>query len=445
MLAIVATHFPTAGASLPRISQDALSLYATRRRLYESLGTMNRGLAVYDEQIFDGVGTFAIPNISTMLKLLSIQSRDELHTFELGCGEGRVILELKAAYPDADIVGMNSLGWQAGARAHDSGAINSDKPQKLLEAAAYYNISARPGNLPRVILGDAAKGLPVPNGSLDMFYSFNAFHYVEPTKRLQVVQEVVRKLKPNGVAFFAYNSIPWTNASTGRYLLKDLPLGKPFILQGMRGHLYGGPISACVFVASNPANVNLSKAVHGRGYNSSDQQYQPASTSNSNLLRILIVRGHVLDGLVPPEYFKVATHWEALKPQLKLCNKLTARKPGWCTLEPILDWFTSLDLMKGARTQRADNLPTDAGDAMMEGARTQQLELLSLRQDVKSAMKDVKDGMQSLGAQQKALMDLVAASATHIVQLSNKLNGSKQTSLRWPTSVDSVSSVSLGF
>jgi len=129
---------------------------------------MNRGLAVYDEQIFDGVGTFAIPNISTMLKLLSIQSRDELHTFELGCGEGRVILELKAAYPDADIVGMNSLGWQAGARAHDSGAINSDKPQKLLEAAAYYNISARPGNLPRVILGDAAKGLPVPNGSLDM-------------------------------------------------------------------------------------------------------------------------------------------------------------------------------------------------------------------------------------------------------------------------------------
>jgi SAM-dependent methyltransferase len=119
-----------------------------------------------------------------------------VRVLEIGCGEGRVLMELRKMYPDAELHGINRKPWEL---MQGSGS--------LAETATHYRIFG-PGELPGLALPaihfcDAAS-LPFPSDHFDVIVSQVAVPYV--ARKDLMLAEAWRVLKPGATAFLHMDS-----------------------------------------------------------------------------------------------------------------------------------------------------------------------------------------------------------------------------------------------
>jgi hypothetical protein len=93
--------------------------------------------------------------------------------FELGCGNGRNLLEIQAALPSSKLTCMNKAGW---------GLYQSESIQDLIQTALHCNItlhcnieSSKP-ILPSLMINNGLQAgpIPVPDQSFDLIISLQA-------------------------------------------------------------------------------------------------------------------------------------------------------------------------------------------------------------------------------------------------------------------------------
>lgn len=115
---------------------------------------------------------------------------------EIGCGEGRALLELRRLYPAAALHGINRHPWQA-----------MQGAESLPHVAVFHGIftaaELRHVALPTIHFLDAQR-LPFAGGSFDVVISQGAIHYM--ARKDAVLEEVWRVLAPDGEAFLHLDS-----------------------------------------------------------------------------------------------------------------------------------------------------------------------------------------------------------------------------------------------
>lgn len=115
---------------------------------------------------------------------------------EIGCGEGRALLELRRRFATAEIHGINKHPWEAMRGA-----------ESLAEVAAFHGVFTA-AELERVALPAVhfvdAQRLPFADGSVDVVLSQCAIHYIE--RKDVVLEEAWRVLSPDGEAFLHLDS-----------------------------------------------------------------------------------------------------------------------------------------------------------------------------------------------------------------------------------------------
>lgn len=144
---------------------------------------VSRGLAHFDRRFGAGEVHAALARRAAMGAVPRL--------LEIGCGEGRALLELRRDWPAAELHGINRAPWDA-MRGSES----------LADVARYHGVFA-PAELASVALPTIhfcdAQRLPFVDGSLDVVISQGAIHYVE--RKDAVLEEVWRVLAPGGEAF----------------------------------------------------------------------------------------------------------------------------------------------------------------------------------------------------------------------------------------------------
>jgi SAM-dependent methyltransferase len=128
---------------------------------------------------------------------------------ELGCGEGRALLELQVRFPDAKLMCLNKEGYGQGAQEHGGsfvgGANRNGSVETLLHVAKYYGIDWHPDthNTPQVIFLDAtAKHVPIASDSVDIIFSRGVLN--EGSEDVEALRGVLHVLKARGEAFLQH-------------------------------------------------------------------------------------------------------------------------------------------------------------------------------------------------------------------------------------------------
>lgn len=120
-----------------------------------------------------------------------VRTSKQVKVVEIGCGEGRVLMELKKQFPSLELYGINKKPWPA------MKGISS-----LRRTGVYYEIFTKEElkniKLPKISFYDASK-LKFKSNSVDIIYSQVAIHYVQ--RKDLLLEEVWRVLKPGGIAF----------------------------------------------------------------------------------------------------------------------------------------------------------------------------------------------------------------------------------------------------
>jgi SAM-dependent methyltransferase len=112
--------------------------------------------------------------------------QDVVRILELGCGYGTALLELDARYGRrVELHGINA-------------SRGDGNPEILLRNATERGLVGADFILPTIAYGDVAEGLPFETDSFDLVVSQVAWLYFG--NKVGVVQEVIRVLKPGGVA-----------------------------------------------------------------------------------------------------------------------------------------------------------------------------------------------------------------------------------------------------
>ncbi|MEO9135238.1 MAG: class I SAM-dependent methyltransferase [Casimicrobiaceae bacterium] len=112
--------------------------------------------------------------------------QDVVHILELGCGYGTALLELGARYGRrVELHGIN--------RVHGDG-----NPEILLRNATERRLTGDDVMMPTIVYGDVADGLPFDADYVDLVCSQVAWLYFG--NKIGVLQEVIRVLKPDGIA-----------------------------------------------------------------------------------------------------------------------------------------------------------------------------------------------------------------------------------------------------
>lgn len=124
------------------------------------------------------------------------QANAPVRVLEIGCGEGRVLMQLRRAFPDAELHGVNRRPWDL-----------MQGSQSLPQMAVHYGIYA-PHEMAGVVLPAIhffdAEAIPFIPGCLDVVISQVAIPYVARKDRL--LSDVWRVLKPGGTAFLHLDS-----------------------------------------------------------------------------------------------------------------------------------------------------------------------------------------------------------------------------------------------
>jgi ubiquinone/menaquinone biosynthesis C-methylase UbiE len=156
------------------------------KRVYLS---RNRSLADFDAKFGGGVIE------KTLRKALT--SREPVRLLEIGCGEGRVLMELRKLFPSVELHGINKKPWPA-----------MSGPKSLIATAVNYGIftkeEARRASLPVLHFYDATE-LRFPDGYFDVVISQVSIYQMK--RKDLLLQQIWRVLKKGGKAFLHIDSM----------------------------------------------------------------------------------------------------------------------------------------------------------------------------------------------------------------------------------------------
>ncbi len=122
----------------------------------------------------------------------------DTRVLEIGCGEGRFLMELRREFRDIEIFGVNKHPWAVMKGTESLRAVSQHYQtfhERELERIAY----------PQVFFTDASR-LPFAADYLDLIVSQECFHLVE--EKAEAIEEIIRTLKPGGVAHIHLDSVP---------------------------------------------------------------------------------------------------------------------------------------------------------------------------------------------------------------------------------------------
>lgn len=112
---------------------------------------------------------------------------------EVGCGEGRLLLDLMKKIPDLELHGVNKEPWK--------GFRDAKGIRRVARRHEYFTkdeLKALPDDaLPAMKFADASS-LPYEDGTFDLVVSQVALPYVE--RRIEAIAEIYRVLRPRGMA-----------------------------------------------------------------------------------------------------------------------------------------------------------------------------------------------------------------------------------------------------
>ena len=156
------------------------------------------------------LGHFLQPPLPSLEQLLQRLDSDQRAALELGCGEGRALLELQSRFPRAKCHCLSSKMWDCMRRDssrshHEFACATSNMTGKSMEwlrqVATNYGIPME-SQLPMINFGDFGKRMPFADQSLDFIYSQHALNKL-PSPRTHFapfMSEIARLLRPNGTA-----------------------------------------------------------------------------------------------------------------------------------------------------------------------------------------------------------------------------------------------------
>jgi ubiquinone/menaquinone biosynthesis C-methylase UbiE len=126
----------------------------------------------------------------------ALKRNSPVRVLEIGCGEGRVLMELRKKFPDIELHGINKKPWRA---------MKDEK--SLMRTGTFYKIFSRESvkkiQLPKIHFYNAEK-LHFEENYFDIVYSQVAIHYI---KRKDILfEEIWRVLKPEGEALLHIDS-----------------------------------------------------------------------------------------------------------------------------------------------------------------------------------------------------------------------------------------------
>lgn len=169
-------------------SQDAYSQDCTRDTLGQAW--LSRGLQEMNERL-------AGVNIQDILR--AHWRRDDARVLEIGCGEGRLLMELRRDFRNIEIFGLNKQPWPA-----------MTGSESLKDAARYFALFDEADlehiTYPKIFFADAAQ-LPFESEFFDLIVSQACFHFVE--EKVVAIEEIVRALRPGGAAHIHLDSVPF--------------------------------------------------------------------------------------------------------------------------------------------------------------------------------------------------------------------------------------------
>jgi ubiquinone/menaquinone biosynthesis C-methylase UbiE len=149
----------------------------------------NRNLGDFDAKFGRGI-------IESKLRK-ALRSCEPVRLLEIGCGEGRVLMELRKLFPAVELHGINKKPWPA-----------MKGPKSLIATAANYGIftkeEARRVSLPALHFYDATE-LRFPGGYFDVVISQVSFYLMK--RKDLLLEEVWRVLKKGGKAFLHVDSM----------------------------------------------------------------------------------------------------------------------------------------------------------------------------------------------------------------------------------------------
>lgn len=144
----------------------------------------------------------------------AISKNRVVRVLEIGCGEGRVLMELRKKFPDVELHGINKRPWSA-----------MEGQESLKETATYYNIfkpsEIKKIKLPKIYFYDAKK-LNFKDNYFDVVISQVSIQYVD--RKDLLLEEVWRVLKKDGNAFLnidgKFGNLPdFLNLETPRFVI----------------------------------------------------------------------------------------------------------------------------------------------------------------------------------------------------------------------------------
>ena len=167
------------------------------------------------------------------------------------------MLELKAIFPCIRAIGLNAA-WHC----EIGGLACANRREDILDAAKFFGVDGiNEHNMPHVVLGDARDGFDyLNNASVDLFVSFNAFHYVLPSSgKRAVLDEVTRILKPHGIVIMSWSYTFFDDlvASTEFDAKPTADAPDAIILKGVTGYFQGVTTRAVLLVSRWETGVQL--------------------------------------------------------------------------------------------------------------------------------------------------------------------------------------------
>lgn len=144
----------------------------------------------------------------------ALKSNKKVRVLEIGCGEGRVLMELRKMFPQVELHGINKKPWMA-----------MKGEQSLKRTGTYYKIFKRSEitriKLPKIYFYSIEK-LKFKDNFFDLVISQVSIQYIP--RKDKVLEEVWRVLKSGGKAFLnidtAQDNFPdFLNYTTPRFII----------------------------------------------------------------------------------------------------------------------------------------------------------------------------------------------------------------------------------
>lgn len=119
---------------------------------------------------------------------------EKTRIMEIGTGDGRVLMELKKLFPDAEFYGINKE------KSH-----SFYRRESFIHSALKYEIfnqsEIEKSELPYIIFQDLDFGAKIPydENKFDIIFSQNTLHHIK--YKFELFNEILRVLKPYGISF----------------------------------------------------------------------------------------------------------------------------------------------------------------------------------------------------------------------------------------------------